>query len=277
MGKKFRLGISTCPNDTFIFDALINKKIDNQGIDFEVIFDDIKNLNKYAFSNELDIVKVSFHTFAYVSKYYQILKSGNALGYNCGPLLIAKNSNIFDNLETLTAAIPGEYTSANLLLKLFFPNLKAKKAMIFSEIEDAVLKGHVDCGLIIHESRFTYQQKGLVKIADLGELWEQKTNLPVPLGGIIANRHLDSETKNKISLLIKESIEFAYKNPEQSMDFIRSKAQVMDDKVIKEHIKTYVNSESIELSTKAIQAIELMLDKVQQTGNIPKITKPIFA
>src|SRR5690606_7600911 len=182
---KLSLGFSPCPNDTFIFDALIHKKIDTEGIEFDVFFEDVETLNKKVFKNEPDISKLSFHAFAYAVNNYALLDAGSALGHGVGPLLISKNKTFTDkNIDQradLTIGIPGEFTTANFLLNLAYPALQNKKIMVFSEIETALLNNSIDLGLIIHENRFTYQDKGLHKIIDLGDYWERTTGLPIPL------------------------------------------------------------------------------------------------
>ena len=175
MPQKLSIGFSPCPNDCFIFDALVHKKIDTEGLDFEMVMEDVEALNNRAFKNELDITKLSFNAYLYVQQNYILLKSGSALGFNCGPLLVCKpNKHSTFNIQhsTFQIAIPGKYTTANFLLSLAYPDAKNKIEMVFSEIEEAVLSGKVEAGLIIHEGRFTYEKKGLKKIIDLGEYWE---------------------------------------------------------------------------------------------------------
>src|SRR5690554_6655740 len=200
---KLSLGFSPCPNDTFIFDALIHKKIDTEGIDFDVFFDDVETLNKKVFKNEPDISKLSFHAFAYAVENYALLDAGSALGHGVGPLLISNDKKLTDKEyisqhKDLTIGIPGEFTTANFLLGLAFPELRNKKILVFSEIESALLNNSIDLGLIIHENRFTFQDKGLHKVIDLGDYWEKETGLPIPLGGIVINRRIDQKIQNKI-------------------------------------------------------------------------------
>lgn len=186
---KLTLGFSPCPNDTFIFDALIHHKIDTEGLEFEVFYDDVETLNKKAMAAELDITKLSFHAYAYVHEQYVLLDAGSALGFGVGPLLICKNQDIANNLDPeLLVGIPGVYTTANFLLGIAYPQLGNKEVMVFSEIEGSLLNDKIDIGLIIHENRFTYEQKGLHKIIDLGSYWETLTGCAIPLGGIVVNR-----------------------------------------------------------------------------------------
>ena len=182
---KLSLGFSPCPNDTFIFDALVNRKIDTGDFEFEVIMEDVQTLNRWALEKKLDLSKISYGVWPLLQDHYTLLDAGGALGKGVGPLLISRNQILLKDMHQLTVAIPGEHTTAHMLFSMAFPQVRRKKFMIFSQIEGAVLNGDVDCGVIIHENRFTYMQKGLVKQMDLGEYWEQKTKSPIPLGGIV--------------------------------------------------------------------------------------------
>ena len=190
---KLTLGFSPCPNDTFIFDAMVHHKIDTEGLEFEVVMEDVEELNQRAFAHELDITKLSFHAYAYLINRYVLLSAGSALGNNCGPLLIAKKEMSEKEINNSKIAIPGKFTTANFLLGLAYPKAQNKIPVLFSEIEEAILSGKVDAGLVIHETRFTYHERGLVKIIDLGEYWEGDTGLPIPLGGIVVKRGLSTE------------------------------------------------------------------------------------
>ncbi|NPA67069.1 MAG: 1,4-dihydroxy-6-naphthoate synthase, partial [Chlorobi bacterium] len=211
---KLTLGFSTCPNDTFIFDAAVHHKIDTEGVEFELFLGDVEELNRKAFDAEIDITKLSYHAYAYAAENYVLLNSGSALGRNNGPLLISKKKIYPDEVDDLKIAIPGKYTTANLLLGIAYPYAKNKIPYLFSDIEDAVVDEEVDAGLIIHENRFTYEAKGLKKIKDLGEYWETLTGKPIPLGGIVINRRHPKDLQLKISNIIKRSIEYAYENPQ---------------------------------------------------------------
>ena len=279
---KFTLGFSPCPNDTFIFDALIHKKIDTAGVDFDVIYEDVETLNQMAFDNQLDITKLSFHAFAFSLKNYTLLDAGSALGHGVGPLLISQDPKISEQYvkhhsNKLRVAIPGTYTTANFLLNLAFPSLQHKEIYLFSDIEDAILKKEVDLGLIIHESRFTYQQKGLHKIIDLGTFWEQQSGLPIPLGGIVANRRISETDQQIISNLIRKSIEFAFKNPQSGLDFIKSQSQEMTEDVIFKHINLYVNDYSLSLGAEGKKAVTALFDKARSLEVIPSYRENIFA
>lgn len=278
---KLSLGFSPCPNDTFIFDALIHKKIDTEGIDFEVFFDDVETLNKKVFQNEPDISKLSFHAYAYAVNNYALLDAGSALGHGVGPLLISSDKKLTDRNyinqnENLIVGIPGEFTTANFLLNLAFPQLKNKKILVFSEIESALLSNTIDIGLIIHENRFTYQDKGLHKIIDLGDYWEKETSLPIPLGGIVINRRIDPKVQVKVGQLIRKSIEYAFENPQSGLDFIKSHAQEMNEEVMYKHIELYVNDYSISLGEKGREAVNLLFKKATELNVIPAFNHPIF-
>ncbi len=269
--SSIRLGFSPCPNDCFIFDALIHNKIDTEGLTFNVELHDVETLNKKALNNELDITKLSFNAYGHVLNNYILLRAGSALGFNCGPLLIMRHAErsrsepliIHDNSKI---AIPGKLTTANFLLSLAYPNLKNKIEYVFSDIENALLLGEVDAGLIIHESRFTYEQKGLKKIIDLGEYWESLIHAPIPLGGIVIKRSFDSEFQQKINRLIKKSVEYAFANPESSKTYVKAHAQEMNEEVMQKHINLYVNNFSIDLGELGTNAIKLMFNKAYEIG-----------
>ena len=256
---KLTLGFSHCPNDTFIFDALVHHKIDTEGLEFEVIFADVEQLNKWACQGKLDITKLSYNAFTHCVNDYALLDSGSAIGNNCGPLLIKKPNTILTKESKL--AIPGKYTTANMLLNIAFPNHQNKVEMLFSEIENKVLEGRVDAGLIIHENRFTYEDKGLEKVKDLGEFWEEETGLPIPLGGIVTNRRLPLATQQKIERVLRKSVEFAFENPNSSADYVKFHAQEMEKEVVDAHIALYVNNYSISLGEQGRKAVELLFEK----------------
>lgn len=272
---KLSLGFSPCPNDTFIFDALIHHKIDTEGLTFEVTFDDVETLNQKAFNNHLDITKLSYHAYAYAINHYVLLDAGSALGFGVGPLLIAKEALNVENKDLLVG-IPGKYTTANFLLSLAYPHLQKKKELVFSDIEQQLLNSQLDLGLIIHENRFTYQDKGLHKIIDLGEYWEKETNCAIPLGGIVIKRSLPIAIQHQVNRLIKKSVEYAFANPKSALPFIREHAQEMDEKVMYQHIDLYVNKYSIDLGLEGKKAIRTMFDKALSSRIIPQINQNIF-
>jgi 1,4-dihydroxy-6-naphthoate synthase len=279
---KITLGFSPCPNDCFMFDALIHGKIDTGGLEFKPVIEDVETLNKMAFAGKLDVSKLSYHAFAYLTKTYQLLTSGSALGFNCGPLLIAlpqadeKIKKTPEIISSLKVAIPGKYTTANFLLSLAYPQLQNKTEMIFSEVENAVLSGKTDLGLIIHENRFTYQQKGLVKIMDLGEWWEIETKTAIPLGGIVVNKNISEEKKLLINGLIKQSVEYAFANTADVMGFVKQHAQEMDEKVMKQHIDLYVNEYSKDLGEIGRKAVNILFDKAVVAKVIPHKPGDLF-
>ena len=272
----FSLGFSPCPNDCFIFDALVHKKIDTQGVDFTVVMEDVEALNNRAFKQELNITKLSYHAFIYLTQEYALLNSGSALGFNCGPLLVQSAKSKVQDINTAAIAIPGKYTTANFLLSLAFPNAKNKKEILFSDIEGAVLSHQVDAGLLIHENRFTYEEKGLEKIIDLGEFWESLIHAPIPLGGIVVKRNIDTKLQKTIDSLIKQSVEFAFANPESCMDFVKQHAQEMSEEVMKKHIALYVNDFSVDLGNVGKNAIQLLFDKAIETKLIEVVAPQIF-
>ena len=255
---KITLGFSTCPNDTFIFDALVHHKIDVEGLEFDVVLYDVAQLNKWALEGKLDVTKVSYNAFTYCVKDYVLLDSGSALGFNCGPLLIKKSDVILNSESRI--GIPGLYTTANMLFSLAFPNNNNKEEFLFSEIEDAILTNKIDAGIIIHENRFTYKKKGLEKVKDLGEFWEEETQLPIPLGGIVVKRDIDLEIQQKIERVIKRSVEYALQNPHSSYKYVSYNADSLEKGIIEAHINLYVNTYSVSLSDKGRKAIEILFD-----------------
>ena len=279
---KLTLGFSPCPNDTFIFDALIHHKIDTEGLEFEVSFDDVETLNQKALRQELDITKLSYHAYAYVINDYVLLNSGSALGFGVGPLLICRDERFIDssyllkNIADLNIGIPGKYTTANFLLSLAYPEAVKKTEMVFSDIEDALLKSQIDIGLIIHENRFTYQDKGLHKILDLGEFWEDLTSSPIPLGGIMIKRQYPDELRQKVNRVIRKSVEFAFANPKSGVEFIRSHSQEMSEEVMYKHIDLYVNKYSIDLGEEGRKAVSVLFEGAVKLDIIPEPKQTLF-
>lgn len=285
---KLSLGFSPCPNDTYIFDALIHQKIDTGDLEFDVEYHDVETLNNKAFQRELAITKLSYHAFAYAIEDYELLDAGSALGFGVGPLLITQNRTLAEELmkyagrelpeqlKNLTVAIPGKYTTANFLLGLAFPDLRNRKEVVFSDVERSVAEQDVDLGLIIHENRFTYEEKGLHKVIDLGDFWEKTTGSPIPLGGIVVRRDLPKEIKEKVNRLIHESVEYAFAHPKSGIDYIRSHAQEMDEAVMYKHIELYVNRYSSDLGRTGRAAIEKMFEQAQGLKLIPETDRNIF-
>ncbi len=265
------LAFSPCPNDTFIFAALVHGWIDLEGLSFDYQLADIEKLNMWAMEGGIDMIKVSFHAWLSLRDRYELLESGSALGFGSGPLLIARrripllrfarnDTNAGGKIADIRVALPGEHTTAHFLFSLAYPMITRKEFMLFSEIEDAVLSGAVDAGVIIHENRFTYEQKGLVKLLDLGEFWEEKSNSPIPLGGIIAKRNLGEENLEKLNRIMRESVNFAMEYPEQVMDFVKAHAQEMDEAVMRKHINLYVNRFTLDLGEDGSRAIQTLID-----------------
>lgn len=273
---KLSVGFSPCPNDTFIFDALVHHKIDTEGIEVACFLEDVETLNEWALEGRLDITKLSYHAYAYVADNYEILNSGSALGNNCGPLLIKSQENVSKNPSDWTVAIPGRLTTANMLFSIFYPSVTQKKYMVFSEIETAIINKEADAGVIIHENRFTFQEKGLLKIADLGNLWEENMQLPIPLGGIMAKRNLSHEVKTKFNKVLKKSIAYAFEHNSQNCAFVKQHAQEMSETVIHQHISLYVNKYSLDLGISGQDAIEQFYKKAVETDIIKPLTYNFF-
>ena len=276
---KVSLGASPCPNDCFMIDAIVHRRIDLEGLEFEVRLDDVEALNRAAFAGELDVTKLSYHAFAFCADRYVALNAGSALGRNCGPLLISKRQIEPEQVAAggVTVAIPGRYTTANFLLGYAFPSATNRTEMVFSDIEGAVLSGAVDAGVIIHENRFTYEAKGLQKIIDLGEHWEKETGYPIPLGGIVARRALPADVIERVDRVFRRSVEFAFANPDTSLPYVREHAQEMSEEVMYQHIRLYVNVYSIDLGVDGKRAVEQLFDRVGQQTPIGGTTESLFA
>ncbi len=258
------LGFSPCPNDTFIFDALVNHKIDTKGYEFNVHLQDVQTLNEWALQGKLAISKISYGVWPLVKNNYHLLNSGGALGKGVGPLLIYNNAFTqgLPNAKTMTVAIPGINTTAHLLFSLAFPNVTNKVFLVFDEIEEAVISGKVDAGVIIHENRFTYAEKGLTKWMDLGTYFEDTFNAPIPLGGIIARNDMPSAEVNILDDLIKQSVEYAFKNSYDTLpEYVKCHSQEMSEAVMRQHIDLYVNDFSVDMGNTGRVAIA-QLEKV---------------
>jgi len=262
---KLTLGFSPCPNDTFIFDALVNKKIDTGGIEVKAVMEDVETLNQWALQGKLDITKLSFPAFFQTMDTYTLLNAGSALGKGVGPLLIARKGfqathEKKDDINELSIALPGINTTAHLLFSYAFPKAQNKSFMIFSGIEDAVVYGKTELGVIIHENRFTYQQKGLEKVMDLGEYWEEKKKVPIPLGGIAIKRSIDPTIATKVDHLIRESLEFAFAHYPEVTEYVKEHSQAMEEKVMRQHIDLYVNDYSLDLGKDGKDAIKTLYE-----------------
>jgi len=263
---KLTLGFSPCPNDTFIFDAMVNGKIDTHGITFDYVMEDVETLNVWADQGKLDITKLSYNTFLHTVNQYALLHSGSALGMGVGPLLVSKRPIGQNEVNDLKIAIPGFNTTANLLLSLAFPQAKNKTEKVFNEIEGAVLSGEFDAGLMIHEGRFTYQSKGLSKIIDLGDWWEQTTQAAIPLGGIVIRRNLDKKLCATVDGIIKASLAYSWAQYPELTTFVTDNAQEMEEEVMRKHIQLYVNDYSTDLGETGRKAINTLFDKAKEGG-----------
>jgi 1,4-dihydroxy-6-naphthoate synthase len=272
------LAFSPCPNDCFIFDAIVNRRIDLEGLNLTVRLGDVEALNRAAFAGDVDITKLSFHAYAYCADAYVLLDAGSALGSNCGPLLISKRAISQEEAAAgaLRIAIPGKFTTANFLLGLAFPAATDKTEVLFSDIEPALLADRFDAGLIIHENRFTYEAKGLKKIIDLGEYWESHTGASIPLGGIVIRRSLPDEVKDRVNRVLRRSVEYAFAHRDASLPFVRAHAQEMSEDVMYRHIDLYVNDYTIDLGTRGRQAIALLFDRAAASGDIPPMHEGLF-
>jgi 1,4-dihydroxy-6-naphthoate synthase len=256
---KLSIGFSPCPNDTFIFDALVNGKIDTGDLKFEPVLEDVETLNEWALQGKLDITKLSFPAFFRSVENYVLMDSGSALGKGVGPLLVAKEDHEFskEQVAAKEIALPGINTTAHLLFSFAYPNAGIKKFMRFDKIEDYVIKNN-SLGVIIHENRFTYQQKGLHKVLDLGEYWETKMNSAIPLGGISIKRSFNNAISKTVASLIRKSLEFAFTNYPLVTDYVKSHSQSMSEEVMRQHIDLYVNEYSLSLGETGHRAIQTL-------------------
>ena len=290
---KLSLAFSPCPNDCFMFDAIVNRRIDLEGLEFDVTLADIEALNHAALAfgrrgdasvgadlqvGPHDVTKLSFHAYAYCADRYVLLDAGSALGRNCGPLLISKRAIDRDEVArgNLSIAIPGKYTTANFLCTLAFPAAQNKTEVLFSEIEPALLEGRFDAGVIIHENRFTYQARGLRKIVDLGEWWESETGAPIPLGGIVVKRSLPDDVKRALNRVMRRSVEYAFAHREASVPYVRAHAQEMSEEVMYQHIDLYVNEYSVDLGAPGRHAVTLLFDRAEGAGLVPEVSGDVF-
>jgi 1,4-dihydroxy-6-naphthoate synthase len=273
---KLTLGFSPCPNDTFIFDAMVHGRINTEGLEFDYVLDDVEELNRRAFKGELNITKMSSFAYAYAAHDYHILDSGSALGHKNGPLLISKQKISQDKLKDARIAIPGKFTTANFLFSIAWPEAVNKTEYLFSDIEQALLNEEVDAGLIIHETRFTYHKKGLQKIADMGDYWEKLTGLPIPLGIIAINRNIGNSIAMKVNRIIRRSLEYAYHDSFASYDFVVKHAREMNSTAMNNHIKLYVNKFSLNLGNEGKNAIRELYRIAMEKDIIKEMPDQIF-
>jgi 1,4-dihydroxy-6-naphthoate synthase len=273
---KLTLGFSPCPNDTFIFDAMVHGRINTEGLEFDYFLADVEELNRRALKSKVDITKVSYHAYAYMAGEYLILDSGSALGHRNGPLLVSKRDIDSSDLAQAKIAIPGKYTTANLLFSIAWPDSKNKKEYLFSDIPGVLLRDEAEAGLIIHETRFTYSKLGLIKIADLGEFWEKLTGLPIPLGAIVIKRNIPEDIALKVNRIIRKSLEYAYKDSFASFSFVSENANDMDSTVMNRHIKLFVNEFTLDLGARGKEAINEMFSIAGEKGVVPPLPERIF-
>lgn len=275
--RALTLGYSPCPNDTFIFYALTHGRIPLPGVHIRERLEDVETLNTLALSQSLDLTKISYHAFGHLRQDYALLHSGSALGRGCGPLVVAREPREMSSLRGRRIAIPGQLTTANLLLQLCDQGFEDVVAMPFHRIIAAVTSGEVEAGVIIHESRFTYQEQGLHQVLDLGHWWESDTGLPIPLGGILARRSLGVELIERIDQALRQSVEFAQTHPEETRNYIKQHSQELADAVIDSHIALYVNHFSDDLGSEGVHAIATLLQRAEARGLIPPCALPLFA
>jgi 1,4-dihydroxy-6-naphthoate synthase len=274
--RQLTLGFSPCPNDTYIFNSLVNGLVSLPMVTFRERLEDVETLNRLALAGELDVTKVSCHLLGHIRDGYVMLAAGAALGRGCGPLLVSRGAVDPASLRGKPVALPGRYTTAALLLRLFDPTLDNLVYLPFHEIMPAVARGVVAAGVIIHESRFTFEEYGLTRLVDLGEWWEHDSGHPIPLGGIVARRSLGAETCRKVSDLIRASIEHARANPEAALPYIRAHSQEMSDEVCAAHIGLYVNDFSLDLGDEGRRAIVVLMERAEKAGVVPRSETDVF-
>jgi 1,4-dihydroxy-6-naphthoate synthase len=281
-GRRFTLGFSPCPNDTFIFDSMVNGKMDTGGLQFDPVLEDVETLNRMAAKEVLDITKLSYHAYLHLADKYILLDSGSALGRGVGPLLLGKQAQNLDQasleayLQTARIAIPGKNTTANLLFTLAFPGATNKTEVVFSEIEEQVLNGTFDCGLVIHESRFTYAAKGLHQWMDMGAWWEQTTGAAIPLGGICIRRNIPAEIALRVQNLIRTSLELSWKSYPELSGFVTDNAQEMEPAVMRQHIQLYVNQFTLSLGAEGRHTVQQLFGYAGRRGIVGSVPEPLI-
>ncbi|OJU76541.1 MAG: 1,4-dihydroxy-6-naphthoate synthase [Bacteroidetes bacterium 47-18] len=269
--RTYTIAFSPCPNDTFIFDAMVHRKIDTGDLGFEYILEDVETLNHWAMDGRYDISKISYSVLSQLLDSYRLLRSGSALGRGVGPLLLTREplpagTDIAAFLQQARIAIPGEWTTANFLLNSAFPAAQHKEVVLFSDIEQALLDGKYDAGLVIHESRFTYAERGLHCLMDMGQWWEAGTGMPIPLGGIVLKKEIPAEDARQIEALIRKSVQYAWEQYPALGGFVTRNAQEMSEEVMRKHIELYVNAYSLDLGPEGCAVVKDMIDKAKQAG-----------
>ncbi len=277
MKSVLTIGYSPCPNDTFIFYALVHGKVRVPGFEFREKLADVESLNRMALESSLDITKISFHALGHLREQYALLRSGSALGRGCGPLIVAKPGTRLEDIKKGPVAIPGKLTTASLLLRLYDPSITDVLVMPFDRIMDAVLKGDASAGLIIHESRFTYPLYKLEKLLDLGEWWEKHSGLPIPLGGILGKRSLGRDVLRSVEAGIRESLQYANGHPNEVLAYCKQHSQEMDETVMKGHIDLYVNDFSLDLGQDGLASVRRLFDEAEASGIFPRSDRPLLA
>lgn len=276
MSRTLDLGYSPCPNDTFIFYALVHGRVPLPGIAVRERLEDVETLNRLALEGALHLTKVSYNAFGHLRGRYALLRSGGALGRGCGPLVVARKETDMTRLRGAAIAIPGRLTTANLLLQLYGAGFEKVLPMPFHRIMAAVAAGEAEAGVIIHESRFTYREHGLVQVLDLGVWWEKETGLPIPLGGILARRDLGAGIISRVDEALRESVAYAFAHPREPKEYIKAHAQELADEVIDSHIALYVNDFSLDLGEEGARAVEELLSRAEARGIIPPCELPLF-
>lgn len=258
MSRPLTLYISPCPNDTFMFDAIVNRRIDLEGMSFNVEYHDIEELNSRAMEQRADITKCSAAVLPLIAEHYELLESGSALGRGNGPLLVRRKG---DKGPIRRIAVPGKHTTANLLVERLFPEIECRTPLLFSEIAEAVERGEYDAGVLIHEGRFVYERRGLELVSDLGLEWERRLSLPLPLGSIVAAKSLGGDTIARFDRVLNRSIRYAFDNPTVSRDYVKSHARELEDEVIDKHIALFVNEYSLCLGVEGREAVAALCQR----------------
>ena len=277
MNQQLTIGYSPCPNDTYIFYALVHGKVRVPGITFRERLEDVETLNQLALNGTLDLTKISYHALGHLRDRYALLRSGGALGRGCGPIIVTRPGVALEDLRTGTIAIPGRLTTAWLLLRIYDPSLTNIVVMPFDRILQSVTDGNVTAGLIIHESRFTYPLYKLEQFLDLGQWWERYSGLPIPLGGILGLRSLGADTLLKVDEGLRESIRYARANEQEVLAYCRQHSQEMDETVMRQHIGLYVNEYSLDLGATGTAAVKRLFEEAEQRGIFPHSASPLFA
>ncbi|OYP28862.1 1,4-dihydroxy-6-naphthoate synthase [Rhodopirellula sp. MGV] len=275
MTAPIRLGISTCPNDTFTFHGILENKVDLRGLEFQIELLDIQQLNDRLFANAFDVAKCSFHAALLLADRTQVLPSGSALGFGVGPLLLASEAGCTPESENRLTLCPGEHTTATMLLKLFYPQASRVEQVVFSDIMPRLQDMTADFGVCIHEGRFTWQQQGLTLVEDLGTRWENETKCPLPLGGLVAQRELPDELIATIQSVVYDSLRYSRVNPDQALPTMRKYAQEFDDQVLMQHVDLYVNDWTVKLGDVGRNALHQLNRRAVEAGLVANDATPI--